>query len=64
MVNLSKYDPQIAAVEPIYRENRAGDIPHSQASIIKAQRILGYNPQFSALQGFAHACEWYYQKLK
>ena len=62
--NLSKFDNDIAQIEPIYRENRAGDIPHSQASIIKAQRILGYNPQFSAQQGFAEACEWYYNNLK
>ena len=62
--NLAKYDSAIAAIEPTYRENRAGDIPHSQASIIKAQRILGYNPKFSALQGFEQACEWYYNNLK
>lgn len=62
--NLAKYDPEIVQVEPIYRENRAGDIPHSQASIIKAQRILSYNPQYSAADGFAHACEWYYNNLK
>lgn len=62
--NLAKYDPEIATIEPTYRDNRAGDIPHSQASIIKAQRILGYNPKFSALQGFEQACEWYYQNLK
>jgi UDP-N-acetylglucosamine 4-epimerase len=62
--NLAKYDPDIATIEPTYRENRPGDIPHSQASIIKAQRILGYDPKFSALQGFEQACEWYYQNLK
>lgn len=62
--NLAKYDPEIINVQPIYRENRAGDIPHSQASIIKAQRILGYNPKFSALEGFKNACEWYYMNLK
>lgn len=62
--NLAKFDPAIASVEPIYRANRAGDIPHSQASIIKAQRILGYQPQYSAQEGFALACEWYYNNLK
>lgn len=62
--NLAKYDAKILEVEPIYRENRSGDIPHSQASIIKAQRILGYNPKFSALQGFEEACEWYWNNLK
>lgn len=62
--NLAKFDPEIAKVEPTYRANRAGDIPHSQASIIKAQRILGYAPKFSAVEGFEHACEWYYSNLK
>ena len=62
--NLAKFDPEIAKIEPTYRANRAGDIPHSQASIIKAQRILGYEPRFSALQGFEQACEWYYKILK
>lgn len=62
--NLAKYDPQIAGIAPVYREKRLGDIPHSQASIIKAQRILGYQPQYSALRGFECACEWYYENLK
>lgn len=62
--NLAKYDPEIHNVQPIYRERRAGDIPHSQASIIKAQRILGYNPEYSALDGFKNACEWYFENLK
>ena len=62
--NLAKYDPAITTIEPTYRENRAGDIPHSQASIIKAQRILGYQPRYSATEGFAEACQWYYQNLR
>ena len=62
--NLAKYDSKIAGVEPIYRNHRIGDIPHSQASIIKAQRILGYIPKYSPIQGFEYACEWYYKHLK
>lgn len=62
--NLSKYDPTIQDIQPIYRENRPGDIPHSQASIIKAQRILGYQPRYSATQGFEEACEWYWDNLR
>ena len=62
--NLANFDSKITDVKPIYREPREGDIPHSQASIIKAQRILGYNPQYSAQQGFAHACKWYWENLK
>ena len=62
--NLAKYDDSILNIEPIYRENRKGDIPHSQASIIKANRILGYSPNFSALTGIEQACEWYWNNLK
>ncbi len=62
--NLAKHDPRIADIEPVMRENRAGDIPHSQASIEKAKRILGYNPKYSALQGFEQACEWYWNNLR
>ena len=62
--NLSQFDPEIAKITPTYRANRAGDIPHSQASIIKAQRILGYAPQYSAAEGFKEACKWYYEHLK
>ena len=62
--NLSQYDSDIQNVQPIYRDTRAGDIPHSQASIIKAQRILGYHPKYSAIEGFKNACEWYYQHLR
>ena len=62
--NLAKFDRGIAAVEPAFRENRRGDIPHSQASIEKAKRILGYAPKYSATKGFEQACEWYWNNLK
>lgn len=62
--NLSHYDAYIANIKPCYRDNRPGDIPHSQASIIKAQRVLGYQPKYNALSGFEQACEWYWNNLK
>jgi len=62
--NLALYDPDIARVKVEYRAERVGDIPHSQASIFKAKTILDYQPQYSAEQGFAKACEWYYNHLK
>ena len=62
--NLSRFDPEIAKVNPTFRENRPGDIPHSQASILKAQRVLGYQPRYDAKAGFAEACEWYWNNLR
>ena len=43
---LSKYDPKIGEVEIKHGPNRAGDIPHSLASIKKAKEKLSYDPQF------------------
>ena len=62
--NLSQFDSEIAKIEPTFRANRAGDIPHSQASILKAQKILGYNPKYDARSGFAAACKWYWENLR
>ncbi len=62
--NLSRFNPAIATLEPVYGPYRAGDIPHSLASIDKARKLIGYNPQYSAQQGFELACEWYWQNLK
>jgi UDP-N-acetylglucosamine 4-epimerase len=61
---LSDFDPAIADVEVVYGPNRAGDIPHSLASIDKAKALLGYNPQFSMKEGLRNAVEWYWKNLK
>lgn len=61
---LSQHDKKIASVEVIYGPNRAGDIPHSLASIDKAKKLLGYNPEFSMQQGLEQAVAWYWNNLK
>ncbi|KVV13944.1 SDR family oxidoreductase [Flavobacterium sp. TAB 87] len=61
---LSAYDSKIAAVEILYQSNRAGDIPHSLASIDKAKNNLGYDPKFSLEQGLQEAIQWYWENLK
>ena len=61
---LSQHDEKIASVEVIYGPNRAGDIPHSLASIDKAKKLLGYNPEFSMQQGLEQAVAWYWANLK
>ncbi len=62
--HLAQFDPAIGSIEPTFRENRAGDIPHSQASIDKARQVLGYAPEYDAKAGFAAACEWYWNHLR
>lgn len=61
---LSEYDPKIAEVTVIHGPNRPGDIPHSLASIDKAKKLLGYEPQFSFQQGLKEAVDWYWNNLK
>ena len=61
---LSKYDSRIADVVIEFGPNRVGDIPHSLASIEKAKRLLGYNPQFSLQEGLKEAVSWYWENLK
>lgn len=45
--------------EPVYRDFRAGDVRHSQASIAKIKRNLGYAPQFKIAEGIRKAMPWY-----
>ncbi|MBC5837026.1 SDR family oxidoreductase [Flavobacterium muglaense] len=61
---LSKYNPEIANVAIEYGPNRAGDIPHSLASIDKAKGLLGYDPKFSLQNGLEEAVAWYWENLK
>ncbi len=61
---LSEYDNAIKSVEVIHGPQRAGDIPHSLASIDKAKRLLDYNPKFSIRQGLQEAVAWYWDNLK
>lgn len=60
---LSAYDARIADVAIEYGPNRAGDIPHSLASIDKAKVLLGYDPQFSLQEGLKEAIDWYWGNL-
>ena len=60
---LSSFDPKIASVAVINGPNRAGDIPHSHASVQKAKDLLKYNPQFTLQQGLKPAVQWYWENL-
>jgi UDP-N-acetylglucosamine 4-epimerase len=62
--NLSLFDSKIATINVIHGPNRAGDIPHSLASIDKAKELLNYNPKFSFEEGLEEAVKWYWENLK
>jgi UDP-N-acetylglucosamine 4-epimerase len=62
--SLSKYDPEIANISSEYGPQRAGDIPHSLASIDKAKELLGYEPKFSLKAGLEEAVDWYWKNLR
>jgi UDP-N-acetylglucosamine 4-epimerase len=61
---LSDYDEKIADIQVIHGPNRAGDIPHSLASIEKAKKLLHYNPNYSFQEGLKEAIKWYWDNLK
>lgn len=50
--------------EPVYRDFRAGDVRHSQASVEKIKNLLGYKPEFVISQGIDQAMPWYTEFLK
>ena len=60
---LGEKDPAIKDIEPTHGPNRAGDIPHSLASIDKARRLLGYEPKYSMRDGLREAVDWYWNNL-
>ena len=60
---LAKYDHAIEPVEIINGPERTGDIPHSQADITKARKLLNYAPTHSFSEGIREAAEWYFHEL-
>ncbi len=50
--------------EPIYRDDRKGDIKHSNASIEKARTLLGYQPMYSFEDGLKLTIDWYCENFE
>lgn len=46
-------------LSPHYGPERTGDIPHSLASIAKAQQLLSYQPSINMEEGLALSAQWY-----
>jgi UDP-N-acetylglucosamine 4-epimerase len=62
--NLALFDPSVAEVDVIYGPERAGDIPHSLASVDKARRLLDYAPSHSLSEGLKLTVEWYVKQAR
>jgi UDP-N-acetylglucosamine 4-epimerase len=58
---VARWQPAAAAMQPVYRDFRAGDVRHSQADIGKATRLLGYTPTHRVAEGLDIAAPWYAQ---
>jgi len=58
---LSEFDPLIASIPVEYTQERQGDVRNSLASIKKARKQLGYNPQFDLKKGLKKAIAWYWE---
>ncbi|MEP2689894.1 SDR family oxidoreductase [Maribacter dokdonensis] len=61
---LGEYDPKIKDVKNVYGPTRAGDVPHSLASVDKAKELLNYNPEYDIKTGLKEAVKWYWENLK
>jgi UDP-N-acetylglucosamine 4-epimerase len=59
----SDFDKAVLDIEPYYGPFRAGDIPHSLASIEKAKEMLGYSPSHNVTDGLGEAVKWYWSNL-
>ena len=46
------------SLEPIYKDERAGDVQDSQADIRKAKALLGYSPIVDLEEGLRHTLAW------
>ena len=61
---LAIYDEKIPEIAINYGPIRDGDVPHSQASIDKAKKLLDYQPTHNFFQGIEASLAWYYKNLR
>ena len=61
---LTKYKKEVSKIPLKFGPERLGDVPHSQASIEKAKKLLNYSPTHTFEEGIEASLEWYYNNLK
>ena len=59
---MSRLNPEIRRINPIFASDRIGDIPHSLASIEKARKYLNYIPSCNFYKGLENTINWYWNK--
>lgn len=60
---LGNFDAKIKEVEVLHGPERLGDIPHSLASVEKAESLLNYQASHKIDQGLKEAVNWYWKHL-
>ena len=60
---VARHRPEAVAMQPEYRDFRAGDVRHSLADIDKARSLLGYAPEYDVRAGLREAGDWYFRNL-
>jgi UDP-N-acetylglucosamine 4-epimerase len=56
--------PNLEIKDPIYRDFRVGDIRHSNASVEKMKKLLGYEPTHTLETGLSESIAWYINDIK
>jgi UDP-N-acetylglucosamine 4-epimerase len=56
---VARHRPGCARAEPDHAQPRPGDVPHSQASIDKARKILQYEPTHEIADGLTETVDWF-----
>lgn len=62
--SLTRFDSAISKVQVEHGPPRQGDVRDSLADISKAQKLLGYKPEYSLNDGIREAIDWYWKSLK
>jgi len=60
---LTSFNKNTSDLLPQYGPEQPGDVRHSMASVEKAVKLLGYDPQYSLKEGLKIAIEWYVNNL-
>jgi len=56
---VATHHPAAGSARPEHAAPRAGDVPHSQASIDKARKMLRYEPTHGVAEGLTETVEWF-----